>query len=297
MKMLTKYIFILSVITLFITVSCKEDKLDPNSVFVNSPIPQSEFDLWLQKNFVSNYNIEVLYKYVDIESDMDYNLSPASYENSVRLAKLIKYLALEPYDEITGSKEFIKMNFPKMLNFIGSGAYNNNGTFILGTAEGGRKITMFLVNEIAENAEDIRFLNEFFFKTIHHEFGHILNQNKPYAVSFRIISEGKYIQDSWNSNWASEAAAISAGFISPYASKAHTEDFVEILSTYITNSNTEWTNILNRGSAAGRDIINSKLIIVKDYMLQSWNIDLDKLRNNIIARQNNLSNFDQLSLK
>lgn len=55
----------------------------------------------------------------DIESDMNYQLVPADYNQSVRMAKLMKYLCLEAYDVITGSKNFIRSYYPKMVHLVG----------------------------------------------------------------------------------------------------------------------------------------------------------------------------------
>src|SRR5690606_29879478 len=132
-----------------------------------------------EKNYTEPYNIGLIYKYVDGESDMNYNLSPASYESSLRMTVLFKYLGIEPYDKITGSTDFIRAYFPKVLSYIGSPAYRNNGTMVLGTAEGGRKITMYNLNDLVNvEDDDIDFLNYYYFHTIHHEFAHILNQTR-----------------------------------------------------------------------------------------------------------------------
>jgi len=116
--------------------SCSEDGLDPNSIFVDSSISQTKLEEYIEREFTKPYNIAILYKYVDNELDMRYNLSPASYESSVRMTRLAKYLCIEPYDEVTGSKAFIAKYFPKMMNYVGSPAYSNNGTMTIGTAEG-----------------------------------------------------------------------------------------------------------------------------------------------------------------
>lgn len=64
----------------------KEDKLDSKSVFVDSDIPKNALDNYLYNNYTKPYNIEILYKYVDRESDMSFRLVPAPYESSIRLA-------------------------------------------------------------------------------------------------------------------------------------------------------------------------------------------------------------------
>lgn len=175
--------------------SCQEKPLDPDSQILDSKVEQNEFDQWLVTNYIDTYNIMFKYRMEKNESDFNYWLVPATYENSIKMAKLMKFLCFEPYDDITGSKEFIKSYYPKMIHLVGSGAYRNNGTFVLGTAEGGLKITMYFVNEMQLDPD---YLNEYYFKTMHHEFAHILNQTKPYSTDFNAISGSEYVTDTWS---------------------------------------------------------------------------------------------------
>lgn len=279
--------------------SCKKEKLDSNSVFVDSTIEKNPLDNYIYTKFVLDYNIDILYKYVDRESDQNYNLIPASYNSSIRLTKLFKYLGFEPYDDVTGSKAFIKRYFPKLINYIGEAAYRNNGTKILGTAEGARKITLYEVNRLnATTGANADYLTDSYFHTVHHEFQHILNQTTEFPTSFRTISGTGYVDDVWNTTYTTTGAAVAAGFISPYASSSDKEDFAELYSFYITLSATQFNALLNAtgSTAAGRTIINNKLVAVKNYMLSVWNIDMDVLRANIVNRKANLATFDQTSL-
>ena len=164
--------------------ACSEDGLDDKSVITGIGYEiETPFDEWLLENFIEPYNIRVMYRYEDMESDMTYNLVPARYERSIEMAQLVSYLCLQAYDEITGSRDFIRANFPKDLFFVGSPAYNNNGSIVLGTAEGGTKITLYNLNTL--DPRNVDALNSSYFKTIHHEFGHILNQKKPFSPLFR----------------------------------------------------------------------------------------------------------------
>jgi len=297
MKFNKIYLFLLAG-TLVIN-GCKKEKLDPNSVFVDSTIEKNALDNYIYSNLVVDYNIDVLYKYVDKESDQNYNLVPASYESSIRMTKLLKYLGFEPYDEVTKGKSFIKGYFPKLINYIGEAAYRNNGTRILGTAEGARKITLYEVNRLnVTSGVNANFLTDNYFHTIHHEFQHILNQTTDFPSSFKTISGTSYVDDVWVTAWANDGAAVAAGFISQYASSSDKEDFAELYSFYVTLSAAQWDARLNAtgSTAAGRTIINNKLILVKNYMLTVWNIDMDVLRANIQARIANLPNFNQTSL-
>ena len=286
-----KYMKYLSVLlAAVLLVSCGEEKLDPTSQVLDSTVEQNEFDEWLYDNYVLPYNIEFLYRMVYKESDMNYYLVPAEYNKSIQIAKLMIHLCLEAYDDVTGSRDFIRTYFPKMIHIIGSAAYRNNGTMVLGTAEGGLKITLYMINSLQLDPE---YLNEYYFHTMHHEFAHILHQTKPYSSDFDMISGSEYVNDSWNSTYSSDEEAQQVGFITPYASSEPNEDFVELLSTYITNTPAYWSSMLKTAGTTGSGIIQQKFDIVYNYMKNTWGIDLDELRDIILQRQ---SEIGQLNL-
>ena len=286
-----KYMKYLSVmLAAFLLISCSEEKLDPNSQIFDSSVEQNEFDEWLVENYITPYNIEFKYRMEYIESDMNYYLVPAEYDKSIQIAKLMIHLCLQAYDDVTGSKEFIKTYFPKMIHIIGSPAYRNNGTMVLGTAEGGLKITLYMINSLQLDPE---YLNEYYFHTMHHEFAHILHQTKPYSSDFEMISGSEYVKDTWNSTFKSDEEAQQKGFITPYASSEANEDFVELLSTYITNTPKFWSDMLKTAGKEGSAIISQKFDIVYNYMKNTWGIDLDELQAVILKRQ---AEIDQLDL-
>lgn len=55
--------------------------------FDTSSEVKSEFDKWLNNNYVETYNIDYKYRLEDIESDFSKNLTPADLLQSMRLAK------------------------------------------------------------------------------------------------------------------------------------------------------------------------------------------------------------------
>lgn len=165
-------------------VSCSEDELDPNSIFNTEAPERNEFDNWILENYVAPYNVDLKYRFSDIESDLNYNVTPADYNKSIALAQLVKYLWLDVYDELT-YPEFLPTYCPKVMHFVGSGEYESNGSVVLGTAEGGMKITLFNVNSLDVENPDIDVLNQWYFKTMHHEFAHILHQTKNYSTEFQ----------------------------------------------------------------------------------------------------------------
>ena len=203
--------------------ACSEHDLSSTSVIQPPQVVQNDFDRWLDRHYLAPYNIEFQYRYTDIESSMGYYLTPADYNQSIALAKLVIALCLEPYDEVTGSRDFIRAYFPKIIFLTGSPAYKSNGSIILGTAEGGKKITLFNVDALQIASIDA---STNYFKTIHHEFGHILNQTKPYTTDFKEITGTLYVGDSCWDTYKTDASALQVGLISRYAGSEDTEDFV-----------------------------------------------------------------------
>lgn len=263
--------------------SCSKEELDSQSIITVDKVDYTPFDYWLQRNYVAPYNIEFKYRYDDKESDMDYYTIPARYDASVILAHLVKYLCIEAYDEVAGI-EFTRSYFPKMIFTIGEWEYRNNGTYILGTAEGGRKILLSGTNYVEQymgNADD---LNEYYLRTIHHEFTHILNQTKDYPADFKLITGSSYVADSWSEVGLVEGY-LQRGFITAYAQHSDVEDFAEMLSMYICNSESVWNGYMTQAGSTGSQLLAAKLDMVRDYMLTAFNTDIDKLRAAIQRRQ------------
>jgi substrate import-associated zinc metallohydrolase lipoprotein len=270
--------------------SCgNEDALNDRSIFDTEPPVRNEFDNWLLKNYTIPYNVDFKYRLDDIESSQTHTLAPAEYDKSVALAKLTKFLWFESYDEVAGV-EFTRSNVPRMIHLVGSPAYNSEGTITLGTAEGGLKVTLYMVNYIDLEDIDLPFLNYYYFKTMHHEFAHILNQTIEYDPDFDLISEADYISGDWYQ--ISDAEANSAGFVTPYAMSEPTEDFAENIAVYVTATDAEWNRILTNAGPEGSGIILRKFDIVYNYMKSAWNIDLDKLREVVQRRSGEIHLLD-----
>ena len=287
--------YLLAMGAMFLMASCdKEDKLDEKSIFpdetVSNPTP---LDKWLEVNYQQPYNIQLKYRFEFRESDTEKNLAPASYDKAVALAKLTKYLWIESYEELKG-RDFIRKYCPKILHFIGSYGYNSGGSVTLGVAEGGMKISLYNVNNIDYNNPDIEFLNYWFFKTMHHEFAHILHQTKPYPVDFNEISAANYQSESWvnleDDEW------LDLGFITDYASRETQEDFVELIANYVTHDQAWWDGELAKASKDGRAAIETKLDIVRDWLKTAWEIDLDALREIVQRRSANVKLLDLQTL-
>ena len=305
--------FLLAAVAM-VTVACSEDDLESESIFQDhAVVEQNDFDRWLKVNYVDSFNIMFKYKFEFKESDKDYNLAPADYDKAVALAKLTKYMWLESYKSVMGL-DFIRTYCPKVMHLVGSPAYNEDGSIVLGTAEGGMKITLYNVNNLDLDKLDLELLNRWYFHTMHHEFAHILHQTKNYPTEFNEVTKDSYQSNSWV-NLKDSVTAWQMGYITPYASMETQEDFVEILSTYITSTQAYWDYVLERADPSwldksghalmeeyasftvgvnGKQAITQKLEIVREWLKTAWGVDIDDLRTEVLYRS---QHFRELDLK
>ena len=268
--------------------SCSKENLeDEPSMIVTPNTEVNEFDLWLTANFRKPYNIDYKYRYEHIEGDYNYYLVPARYEDAITMAHLIKYLCIETYNEVAGS-DFTCSYFPKMFYTVGEWEYKNNGTFVLGSAEGGRKIFLAGLNYLPESVNNPEQLNNYYFKTIHHEFTHILNQTKPIPASFQTVTYSGYVSDMWSEK-PYNTEYLNNGFISNYAQHSYTEDFAEMVSIYVTNPPSYWENTVKKANPDAQAAIAQKLDIVRNYLESNFGIDIDQLRSVLQRRQEDVA--------
>ena len=242
---------------------------------------------------------------------MEFNLIPADYDKSIALAKMMKYVWIDVYKEVAGD-EFVKMYCPRVMQLFGSPAYYpNTGSIVMGTAEGGIKVTLYNVNVIdiehpyididspfPDKSGSTTDLNYWFFQTMHHEFTRILQQKKNYDTDFNLISAGNYRATDWIN--LKDPDAPKSGFVSGYASKEANEDFAEILSVYITRTEAAWQKLLAAGvvgeDESGKQAILDKLEIIREYLKGSWQIDIDELRKVVTRRSAEVATLDLTTL-
>lgn len=221
--------------------SCSEELGETIFPDVDETLDKSAYtfaiDSFIKREFTEPYNMAFYYRMVDTSSDMSYNLVPTSYEKAAEFAVLCKYLWFDVYKELAGEKEvFLKKYSPRIIHLIGSPAYNNTGTIVQGTAEGGKKVTLYEGNTL--EVENIDRLNDKFFHTMHHEFGHVLSASHLYSNDYRLLSNGLYSPFDWQQT--PDSVALGRGFITPYSANMIDDDVVEILSTYLTETNEMW---------------------------------------------------------
>ena len=187
-----------------------------------------------------------------------------------------------------------------MFFLIGEWEYKNNGTIILGTAEGGKKILLSGVNYLKTYmSRGADAVNYYYLKTIHHEFTHILNQTVTIPNEYKFITGEDYVEDLWSESPYNEGY-LTRGFISAYSQNSYTEDFAEMLSMYITNSPEQWEAWMTEAGDAA-SLIEAKLGIVRSYMQSGFGINIDDLRSALMRRQNEIFtgkvDLEDISLK
>lgn len=227
----------------FTFTSCSDDDFtdtifntDPRQDYLDKTQYTFPLDTFVKKEFLEPYNVKFTYKFDDKGSDKNKNLTPADYDKSLDLAVLTKYLWYDVYKELAGT-EFIKKYSPRIINITGSKNYNAaSGTETLGDASSGVKINLYNVNNLDVN--DIDLMNEYFFKTMHHEFSHILDQRILHPTAFNTISSSGYDASGWSD--AADSLKAGAGFVTPYASSAVSEDWAESFANYVTMDSLTW---------------------------------------------------------
>lgn len=271
--------------------ACSEEDLNPQSIFeASETMAENDFDRWLKTNYVDEYNIQVKYRFEFNESDAGYNLTPADYDKAVAIAKLTKFLWLDAYAEVMGTT-FIRTYCPKVIHLVGSPQYNSDGSVSIGVAEGGMKISLLNINSLDLTDLDPEFLNYWYFHTMHHEFTHILHQTKNYPTEYKEVTPTGYTSQSWVN--LTDQQALDRGFISPYASMNTDEDLCEMVSTYVTHTQDYWDEWVAQASEEGQAALATKTEIMKSYLLNTWGMDIDVLREEVLKRQGEI---DQLSL-
>jgi len=227
-------------------------------------------DTWLDQNYLDPYNIEVKYRFDRYEVALDKVLTPVREDKVILVMESIKKTWIEPYEQQAGAN-FIKTLSPKQFVLVGSPEYNSNGTITLGTAEGGRKVVLYKLNDFdKKNKAEVKEM----LHTIHHEFGHILHQTIMYPTEFKNITTS--YTASWNDFSLTDAR--SRGYITEYARASPDEDFVEMISIMLIEGRTGFNASVNSAPASAQALLRQKEALVVRYFKEAWNIDFYSLQ-------------------
>lgn len=249
----------------------KEDEADTSLPGLGGETwAKGPLDDWLHENFVVPFNIEVKYRFDRYEVALNKVLAPVREDKVIPVMETIRKTWIEPYEKEAGAA-FIKRLAPKQFVLIGSAEYNSNGTITLGTAEGGRKVVLFVVNDFDPKLEsEVKQM----LHTIHHEFAHILHQTIMYPEEFKRITPS--YTASWND--FSLADARSRGFITEYARSNPDDDFVEMISIMLIEGEDGFEEIVESVPEPAQESLRQKEQVVVRYFKEAWNIDFYSLQ-------------------
>jgi substrate import-associated zinc metallohydrolase lipoprotein len=280
--------YLILVMLLAAAVGCDDaynDTVDPGRTdYVNNDNKnKTELDNWLLAEFTQPYNIEVKYRWDASEGDIYRTLVPPKTGQIQPVMDVVKKVWIQPYADVAGGM-FIKNYCPKQFLLIGSARYNLDGTFTLGTAEGGRKVVLYVINEFQQT--DRNGLKAMM-HTVHHEFAHILNQKVAYPAAFRELAAGQYTND-WR--FISLNQARASGFITNYAMSSPDEDFVEMVAVMLMEGKEGYEALLQcQANDGSKRILEQKEQIVVQYFRDAFGINFYQLQEKVQLAMNQIA--------
>jgi len=256
--------------------SCRKTEtlnVDYSSFNADDPRTNTPLDQWLKTSFLDEYNIDVIYRYNRYYHGNTANVVPSKLENIQPTMQIVLDGFISPYLKVAG-RTFTKTYMPKEWVLFGSYSYANSADpGVAGTAAGGRRITLYGVNEYSPLPG-----GQFFAwdrqRIMHHEFGHILNQIIPIPTDWESISKGFYKQPYTDTP---QDTARRNGFVTSYASGVSTEDYAETISWLLINGQVWYDDWANFANTAGKTRFIQKENNVINYY-NNLGIDFKKLQ-------------------
>ncbi|MEP7278270.1 MAG: putative zinc-binding metallopeptidase [Bacteroidota bacterium] len=286
MKIILK-ITVALLVAIVVMGSCKKEDFTPLTVaptgLGGDTWTKDAIDKFIYDSLTVPYNVAVNYRWLPGQLDFPSDITPPDLDRVVPMLQGLLNVAYAPYNQQTGNTAFLRRYLPKTLEMAGSAEYLPNGTKLLGQAEGGTAMLLYEANIYSRLKKDSNTFKQTM-HTMHHEFGHILNQNVAYPVSFKTISTG------YTGNWYNvpDATARQNGFITQYAQAGPDEDFVEMVSSMLAGGENgpsggydEYEQLLTQAgstTSTGYKTIKAKEAVVVDYFQRVWKIDFYALR-------------------
>ncbi len=260
------------------------DSVQPSRQVVASTTVSSlpRLDRYIQQAFAKKYNVDIAYRYDDKVTDRRYLLAPVKEEKALEYLNLIDYMFFQVYEAST-PEGYLQTHTIKYLNLFGSSGYAIDRRMAGAAPQG--MIWIYNINEL--NTQYTGTVRSDYISVLFHESAHTLHEERAYPPEFDKLSALEYQkQDAFSYWWRTGQNASYAGFVSDYASTDADEDFAELFAYYILDSDSEWADRLkgaegkNRSDAkyTGREIIEKKVAIMKEYLRSEYSADLDKIR-------------------
>lgn len=269
MKILNRILILF--LTVFLYSSCKKEvvrKVDFSNYNDDDPQTSTELDEWLKSTFLDEYNIDVVYRYNRYYHDAERNVTPIYLDKVKPAMTAVLESYILPYRKVAG-ETFIKRYAPKEWVLFGSPSLATDGTGVAGTAAGGRRVTLYSLNNQSPN---------FGVLVIHHEFTHILNQLVAIPTDFETISRADY-----NADWAKIPAdtAKKYGFVTSYAMGKYTEDYAEVAAHLLVKGQAWYDDYASASSALGKTKLKQKEANVVNYFTTGLKVDFRALQKEV----------------
>ncbi len=259
--------------------SCRKSStldVDMSKYIVDNP-PPTEIDDWITDNLTNPYNIQLQYRFErDLQGDIAKDVSPVKLDKVKPTGEAIINIFLNTYERVAG-RTFIKTYTPKQFVLFGSPAYNSDGSLTLGSADGGRRVILYDLNNLDFTNPDQVITK---MRAIHHEFTHILNQTIAIQPEFSLVSKSDYTVD-WTNPSNTDSVAQKLGFVSRYARNDYLEDFAEMVSFLLVKGELWFNNYAKAAGGDGQTILKKKEALVVDYFKQYFNISFRDLQNEV----------------
>jgi substrate import-associated zinc metallohydrolase lipoprotein len=277
--------------------ACQKEELSNKSIFSDEQAVKTDFDRWLDRNYVDPYNIRFEYRMPDNETGFSYWVTPPDVEKSIKVAKVVKHLSLECMVEMMADDNpdrdpalFVKKYFPRVLFLVGCYHISNTGTVALASAENGLQINILGVNFFDDPVVDGLQISG----TMVHEFMHILHAAAQVPVEFHSITESKYVGSTYT-NLGGDYH--QHGFVNNYARSSIGEDVAVTGAALICETDATWEKWYAAGGEEGGAILRKKHDLLKKWLYDSFGVDSDRWREVYLRRVGELNDIDWTNLE
>ena len=277
--------------------ACQKEVLSNKSIFSDEQAVKTDFDRWLDRNYVDPYNIRFEYRMPDNETGFSYWVTPPDVEKSIKVAKVVKHLSLECMVEMMADDNpdrdpalFVKKYFPRVLFLVGCYHISNTGSVALASAENGLQINILGVNFFDDPVVDGLQISG----TMVHEFMHILHAAAQVPVEFHSITESKYVGSTYT-NLGGDYH--QHGFVNNYARSSIGEDVAVTGGALICETDATWEKWYAAGGEEGGAILRKKHDLLKKWLYDSFGVDSDRWREVYLRRVGEINDIDWTNLE
>jgi substrate import-associated zinc metallohydrolase lipoprotein len=277
--------------------ACQKEELSNKSIFSDEQAVKTDFDRWLDRNYVDPYNIRFEYRLPDNETGFSYWVTPPDVEKSIKVAKVVKHLSLECMVEMMADDNpdrdpalFVKKYFPRVLFLVGCYHISNTGSVALASAENGLQINILGVNFFDDPVVDGLQISG----TMVHEFMHILHAAAQVPVEFHSITESKYVGSTYT-NLGGDYH--QHGFVNNYARSSIGEDVAVTGAALICETDATWEKWYAAGGEEGGAILRKKHDLLKKWLYDSFGVDSDRWREVYLRRVGEINDIDWTNLE